>query len=131
MNTTRIISPVLRRVAATRFQTTASVAKPFRILGVQQIAIGSVEKGPLKSLWQDIFGFKPHASKRLEKENVEEDILKIGPFPYEVEVDLMTPIDPNGIPKVGPAYNLVISFFIYISQADSNSFFSSRCTSHL
>ena len=102
MNTTRIISPLLRRVAATRYQTTASAAKPFRILGVQQIAIGSVEKGPLKSLWQDIFGFKPHASKRLEKENVEEDILKIGPFPYEVEVDLMTPIDPDGSPKVCP-----------------------------
>ena len=102
MNPTRIISPLLRRVAATRYQTTASAARPFRILGVQQIAIGSVEKGPLKFLWQDIFGFKPHASKRLEKENVEEDILKIGPFPYEVEVDLMTPIDPDGSPKVCP-----------------------------
>jgi lactoylglutathione lyase len=102
MNTTRIVSPLLRRAAAARFQTTASAAKPFRILGVQQIAIGSVEKGPLRILWQDIFGFKPYASKRLEKENVEEDILKIGPAPYEIEVDLMTPIDPEGSPKVCP-----------------------------
>ena len=30
-----------------------SSAKPFRILGIQQIAIGGPDKGKLKSLWVD------------------------------------------------------------------------------
>ena len=30
--------------------------KPFRILGLQQIAIGAPDKGPLRTLWCDIFG---------------------------------------------------------------------------
>lgn len=36
----------------------------------------------------------------LEKENVDEDILKVGQAPYEVEVDLMTPLNPDVPPKV-------------------------------
>lgn len=71
------------------------------MLGVQQIAIGCAEKEPLNRLWKDIFGFEAHANKRMEGENVDEDILKLGPEPYEVEVDLMTPIDIDGSPKVG------------------------------
>jgi lactoylglutathione lyase len=31
-------------------------AKPFRILGMQQIAIGGPDKQRLKSLWVDMFG---------------------------------------------------------------------------
>lgn len=37
---------------------------------------------------------------KIESENVEEDILQLGPEPYSVEVDLMTPIDPEKSPKV-------------------------------
>jgi lactoylglutathione lyase len=46
-------------------------------------------------LWQDIFGLEKHSSHRIESENVEEDIIKLGPAPYEVEIDLMRPIDPE------------------------------------
>jgi hypothetical protein len=42
-------------------------------------------------LWQDIFGLEKHSSHRIENENVEEDIIKLGPAPYEVEIDLMRP----------------------------------------
>ncbi len=80
--------------------STAPRSRPFKILGVQQIAIGCVEKGPLNALWKDIFGLEAYANKRLEGENVDEDILKVGPAPFDVEVDLMTPIDPEGSPKV-------------------------------
>lgn len=86
-----------------RFFTTtkATTTRPFRILGVQQIAIGSETREPLACLWGDIFGLKKHgASKTIEKENVQEDIIKLGPAPYEVEIDLMTPIDPEKSPKV-------------------------------
>lgn len=83
-----------------RFSTTAANIRPFKILGVQQIAIGCVEKGPLNTLWKDIFGFEAYANKRMEGENVDEDILKLGPAPFDVEVDLMTPINPDGVPKV-------------------------------
>ena len=45
---------------------------------------------------------------RSEKENVDEDILAIGPQPFTVEVDLMQPIDPGASPRVHePALNHV------------------------
>ena len=82
--------------------TTASSSRPFQILGVQQIALGTTDKEGTSKLWQDIFGLQPESSHRLEKENVEEDILKVGAAksPFVVEIDLMQPIDPNKSPKV-------------------------------
>ena len=79
-----------------------STTRPFRILGLQQVAIGCENKGPLDTLWKGVFGLKESATKRLEKENVEEDIVKLGPsnHPFSVELDLMTPIDPTKSPKV-------------------------------
>lgn len=99
-------SNLARNAVCSRFAlSTAAKARPFKILGVQQIAIGCAEKGPLNSLWRDIFGFEPYANKRMEGENVDEDILRVGPVPFEVEVDLMTPIDPEGSPKVRTTMN--------------------------
>ena len=80
--------------------TAATTTRPFKILGVQQIAIGCAEKGPLNALWKSVFGFEAYANKRMEGENVDEDILKLGPAPFDVEIDLMTPINPEGSPKV-------------------------------
>jgi len=74
--------------------------RPFNVLGIQQVAIGCLNRGPLDTLWKGIFGLEPTATKRIESENVEEDIIKLGVAPYEVEVDLMNPIDPNKSPKV-------------------------------
>ncbi|KAL7566938.1 hypothetical protein ACA910_017245 [Epithemia clementina (nom. ined.)] len=77
-----------------------SSSRPFRILGVQQVAVGSEDRSALTRLWCDIFGLSASSTHRIEKENVEEDILQLGPSPFKVELDLMTPIDPEKSPKV-------------------------------
>ena len=77
-----------------------STDKPFRILGLQQIAIGGPDKGALRTLWCDIFGLATIGTFRSERENVDEDICALGQGAHAVEVDLMQPIDPAGKPAV-------------------------------
>jgi lactoylglutathione lyase len=74
--------------------------RPFRVLGIQQVAIGGEDKNKLKNFWVDMMGLSITGNYRSEKENVDEDIARIGEGPYSVEVDLMQPIDPNKSPKV-------------------------------
>ena len=74
--------------------------RPFRILGLQQVAIGGLDKGALRRLWVDLLGLHPHGSYRSERENVDEDIVVAGAGPFKVEVDLMQPINPEGKPRV-------------------------------
>jgi lactoylglutathione lyase len=82
--------------------------RPFRILGLQQVAIGGLDKGALRRLWVDLLGLHPHGSYRNERENVDEDIVIAGAGPLKVEVDLMQPINPEGKPRVHePALNHV------------------------
>ena len=75
-------------------------ARPFRVLGVQQIAIGGPSKAALRRLWVDLFGLAAEGEFRSERENVDEDILACGAGPARVEIDLMQPIDPDKSPKV-------------------------------
>lgn len=77
-----------------------SQERPFKILGIQQIAIGGTDKTRLATLWVDIFGFERKGTFRSENENVDEDICAIGHGPHEVEVDLMQPVDPEKKPAV-------------------------------
>ena len=80
--------------------------RPFRILGIQQVAIGALDKGPLRELWVDVLGLELAGSYQSESENVDEDIATAGRGPLKVEVDLMQPIDPDKKPKVHePALN--------------------------
>jgi lactoylglutathione lyase len=82
--------------------------RPFRILGIQQIAVGGRDKAKLRNLWVDILGLTPEGSFRSAAENVDEDIVAIGTGPHRVEVDLMEPIDPDAKPRVHePALNHV------------------------
>jgi lactoylglutathione lyase len=74
--------------------------RPFRILGVQQIAVGALDKNGLGKLYVDLFGLQRTGNYRNEKENVDEDIVTIGRGPLAVEIDLMQPIDPEKSPKV-------------------------------
>lgn len=74
--------------------------RPFRILGLQQIAIGHESKAALRGLWVDLFGAEVTGSYRSERENVDEDILTLGAGAAAVEIDLMEPIDPQKSPKV-------------------------------
>lgn len=74
--------------------------RPFKVLGIQQVAIGGASKARLRSLWVDLFGLVPTGSFRSERENVDEDICAIGHGPHVVEVDLMEPVDPAAKPAV-------------------------------
>ncbi len=80
--------------------------RPFRVLGMQQIAIGGLDVGALRTLWVDTLGVEKVGDYTSERENVMEDILRLGDGPHAVEIDLMQPIDPDGRPKVqDPALN--------------------------
>jgi lactoylglutathione lyase len=75
-------------------------ARPFRVLGLQQIAIGGPDKARLRRLWVDLLGLAASGTYRSERENVDEDILALGAGPTRVEVDLMQPLDPAKKPAV-------------------------------
>ena len=75
-------------------------ARPFKVLGVQQIAIGGADKQRLRKLWVDVFGLEVTGTFRSERENVDEDICALGAGPLKVEVDLMQPLDPDKKPAV-------------------------------
>jgi lactoylglutathione lyase len=63
--------------------------RPFRILGLQQIAVGGLDKLRLRALWVDTLGIEATGTFRSERENVDEDILTVGCGPFKVEVNLM------------------------------------------
>ena len=82
--------------------------RPFRVLGLQQIAIGGLDLGALSRLWVDTLGVEKVGDYTSESENVREDILRLGSGAHAVEVDLMQPLDPEARPKVhDPALNHV------------------------
>ena len=74
--------------------------RPFKVLGVQQIAIGGLDKQRLRTLWVDMLGLEVTGNYVSERENVDEDICAIGSGPFKVEVDLMQPLDPSMKPAV-------------------------------
>ena len=74
--------------------------RPFRVLGVQQLALGGPSKAGLKRLWVDLFGLPITGTFRSERENVDEDICAMGVGAFKVEVDLMQPVDPEKKPAV-------------------------------
>lgn len=81
-------------------------ARPFRVLGVQQVALGGLDKAALAALWVDLLGLERVGTHRSERENVDEDIVRAGRGPFAVEIDLMQPIDPERKPRVQePALN--------------------------
>ena len=74
--------------------------RPFRVLGIQQIAVGGLSKDRLRTLWVDTLGLDLVGNYQSESENVDEDIAVTGAGPFKVEVDLMQPIDPDKRPQV-------------------------------
>lgn len=80
--------------------------RPFRVLGLQQIAVGGLDKGRLSNLWVNLLGLEKVGDYSSASENVDEDILVTGKGAGKVEVDLMQPLDPDKAPKVHqPALN--------------------------
>ena len=74
--------------------------RPFKVLGIQQIAVSGLDKTRLRSLWVDTLGLELSGSYQSESENVDEDIAVLGAGPLKVEVDLMQPLDPEAKPRV-------------------------------
>ena len=76
------------------------MSRPFKVLGIQQIAIGGTSKDRLRTLWVDMLGLSVEGHFVSESENVDEDICTIGVGPFKVEVDLMQPLDADKKPAV-------------------------------
>ena len=74
--------------------------RPFKVLGIQQIAIGGPDKGRLQKLWIELFGLDIVGTYKSASENVDEDICALGTGPFRLEVDLMQPLDPEMKPAV-------------------------------
>ena len=74
--------------------------RPFKVLGIQQIAIGGPSKERLRTLWVDMLGLELTGNFVSERENVDEDICAMGAGAFKVEVDLMQPLDPEKKPAV-------------------------------
>src|SRR5450756_1521573 len=74
--------------------------RPFKVLGVQQIAIGGADKTRLQKLWVEMLGLELTGTVCSERENVNEDICAMGNGVFKVEVDLMQPLDPDKKPAV-------------------------------
>jgi len=77
-----------------------SKPRPFKVLGIQQVAIGGPDKQRLRTLWVDKFGLEVTGNFVSERENVDEDICAMGSGAFKVEVDLMQPLDPDRKPAV-------------------------------
>jgi lactoylglutathione lyase len=92
--------------------------RPFQVLGVQQVALGSPDKQRLAHLWVDLFGLERIGGHRIVSENVEEDTLRAGLGPFAVEIDLMQPIDPKARPNTAePALHHVGLWVDDLAQA--------------
>ena len=76
------------------------MTRPFKVIGIQQIAIGGTSKHRLRKLWVDMLGLEVTGHFVSERENVDEDICAMGSGPFKVEVDLMQPLDADKKPAV-------------------------------
>ncbi|WP_042419160.1 VOC family protein [Comamonas aquatica] len=74
--------------------------RPFKVLGIQQVAIGGTDKQRMKRLWVDMLGLEQTGTFQSERENVDEDILAMGQGAMKVEVDIMQPMDIEKKPAV-------------------------------
>ena len=74
--------------------------RPFKVLGIQQIAIGGTDKQRLQKLWVEMLGLEVTGTFRSERENVDEDICAIGSGPFKVEVDVLRPLELDTKPAV-------------------------------
>ena len=74
--------------------------RPFRVLGLQQVALGAPDKSRLARLWVELLGLEIVGQYRSERENVDEDIGALGRGLARCEVDLMQPLDAAKKPAV-------------------------------
>ena len=82
--------PTVRRKLIRPFSSTGdgSSERPFTILGLQQIAIGSTDPKQMSHLWQNVFGLPKIGSHVSKSENVSEDILQLGPSSRQISIPI-------------------------------------------
>jgi lactoylglutathione lyase len=73
--------------------------RPFRILGVQQIAVGGLDRARLHRLWVDLLGVPSRGEFRNVVENVEGELATIGAGPFAVDLNILEPLDPERSPR--------------------------------
>jgi lactoylglutathione lyase len=84
------------------------MTRPFRVLGIQQIAVGGLDRQALRRLWVDRLGLVPAGEFRNETENVDGEIALVGAGPSRVDFNLLEPIEPERSPRPHrPALNHV------------------------
>ena len=79
------------------------MVRPFRILGIQHIALGAADKSRLRRLWIDLLGLDVAGNYVSECENVDEDIAVIGASAPRFEIDLMQPLGLTEVSRTGAA----------------------------
>ena len=80
----------------------SATQRPFKVLGIQQVAIGGTDKQRMKTLWVDMLGLEQTGTFQSERENVDEDILAMGKGAFKAEGDIMQPLDIEKKPAVHP-----------------------------
>jgi lactoylglutathione lyase len=73
--------------------------RPFKVLGVQQIAVGGLDLKALRRLWVDTLGLTPTVNFRNDTENVYGEIAVVGFGAFQVDMNLLQPIDPERSPR--------------------------------
>lgn len=73
--------------------------RPFQVLGIQQIAVGGLDRTALHKLWVEMLGLRPAGEFRNETENVDGEIALVGWGPARVDLNILQPIDPEKSPR--------------------------------
>jgi lactoylglutathione lyase len=66
--------------------------RPFRILGVQSIALGSENKAAMLKLWSELFGLEHSGTFKSMDGNIDVDVLRLQTGERSVEISIMEPI---------------------------------------
>lgn len=82
--------------------------RPFRVLGLQQVAVGGLDRRALHELWVNKLGLEPGYEFHNELENVDGEIAYAGFGSGRVDFNLLEPIEPDRSPRAHrPALNHV------------------------
>ncbi len=69
------------------------------MLGLQQVAVGGLDRRRLRRLWVDVFGLESRGEFRNEVENVDGELARIGRGPFAVDLNLLEPVDVERGPR--------------------------------
>lgn len=94
------------------------MSRPFRILGVHHIAIGSADLSRLRYLWGDVLGLALGETFTLASENVVGSIARLEAGPHTVELDLLQPLDADSKPAPHlPPLNHIAFWVDHLAEA--------------